>query len=84
MIAILVLFGLAFIGALFWIISQPGWDSIIAAFTTLAAFIGAWYGNKKSQKRINQTQFVSKRGIGIQSGGNVEIGNIHIKGKSKK
>lgn len=76
MLIIKFLSGLAFIGSIGWFIALPSYEPAIAVVTSLAAFIAAWFGEKKSRKRGSQNQTVGTNGIGIQAGGDVKVGNI--------
>jgi hypothetical protein len=66
---------IAFLACVVWAIAKPGYDSIIAAIVGLAAFIGAFYASS-SAKPVTQNQTVHSGGVGIQAGGNVEVGDI--------
>lgn len=76
MLIIKILSGLAFIGSVAWLIAQRDFEPAIAAVTSLSAFIAARLGGKKPNRQANQSQNVSSEGIGIQAGGNVNMGSI--------
>jgi hypothetical protein len=82
MLIIMLLSGLAVIGSVAWFIALPGYDSGIAILTSLSALLAAWFGDKKLKRQANQNQVVSKNGIGVQAGGNVNMGNIHTSRKT--
>lgn len=82
MLIIKILSGLAFIGSVAWFIAQRDYEPAIATATSLAAFIAAWFGDKRLKRQANQNQTVAKRGIGIQAGGDVSVDSIRTSGKS--
>ena len=82
MLIIKILSGLAFIGSVAWFIAQRDFEPAIAIVTSLAAFIAAWLGDKKLKQRASQNQTVSKKGIGIQAGGDVIIGSVRTSRKT--
>lgn len=81
MLIVKFLSGLAFIGSIIWFIEQRDYEPAIAIVTSLSAFIAAWYGDKKLKRQATQNQSVSKNGIGIQAGGDVNMGSIHTNRK---
>lgn len=82
MLIIKFLSGLAFIGSVVWFIAQRDYEPAIAIVTSLSAFIAAWFGDKKLKRQASQNQSVSKNGIGIQAGGDVNMGNIRTSRKT--
>jgi hypothetical protein len=82
MLIIKLLSGLTFIGSVAWFIAQRDYEPAIAILTSLSAFIAAWFVDKKQKRQANQNQSVSKNGIGIQAGGDVNLGSIHTSGKN--
>lgn len=82
MLIIKLLSGLAFIGSVAWFIAQRDHEPAIAIVTSLAAFIAAWFGDKKLKRQANQNQTVSKNGIGVQAGGDVSMGSIRTSKKT--
>jgi hypothetical protein len=82
MLIIKFLSGLAFIGSVVWFIAQRDYEPAIAIVTSLSAFIAAWFGDKKLKRQAGQNQSVSKNGIGIQAGGDVNMGNIRTSRKT--
>lgn len=82
MLIIKLLSGIAFIGSVAWFIVQRGYEPAIAIVTSLSAFIAAWFGDKKLKRQANQNQAVSKNGIGIQAGGDVNMGSIRTSRKT--
>lgn len=75
MFVLKLLAGLALLGSIAWYIAKPEFDSglglIGAIVTFLALFIAEAVVKKKTNK---QKQSVSGSSIGIQAGGNVNIG----------
>ena len=83
MLIIKLLSGLAFIGSVAWFIAQRDYEPAIAILTSLAAFIAAWFADRKQKRQANQNQSISKNGLGIQAGGDVNLGSIRTSGKNK-
>ena len=77
MLIIKLLSGLAFIGSVAWFIATPDYEPVIASVTSLSALIAILFGEKRAKRRTAQNQSVAENAIGIQAGGNVEVGNIH-------
>ncbi|HTE15049.1 MAG TPA: hypothetical protein VK642_08215 [Burkholderiales bacterium] len=82
MLIIKILSGLAFIGSVAWFIAQRDYEPAIAIATSLSAFIAAWLGGRKQKRQADQNQIVSKDGIGIQAGGDVNMGSIRTSRKT--
>ena len=78
MLIIKILSGLAFIGSVAWFIAQPDYEPTIAIVTSLSAFIAAWRCDRKLKLFANQNQTVGENGIGIQAGGDISTGNLHV------
>lgn len=72
-----LLSGLTFIGSVAWFIATPDYEPAIASVTSLSALIVILFGEKRAKQQANQSQSVAENAIGIQAGGNVEVGNIH-------
>jgi len=82
MLIIKLLSGLAFIGSVAWFIAQRDYESAVAMATSLTAFVAAWFVDKKQKRQANQSQSVSKSGIGVQAGGDISMGSIRTSGKT--
>ena len=83
-LVIKLLSALAFIGSVLWFIAEPDYEPAIVAITSLSGFIFLWVKEKKNQVTPLQNQTVADSGLGVQAGGNVNIGNVNInKQKSK-
>jgi len=83
MLIVQILLGLAFLGSFAWLISAPTLESAVATVTSLGAFIGAWIRDKRLKQKGRQNQVVESGSIGIQAGGNVNVGKIENQGSSK-
>ncbi len=81
LLIIKILSAVAFFGSVAWLIKQPDYEPAIAAVTSMSAFLGAWFIDKKSKPEVIFKQSVSKNAVGIQAGGNVNIDNIKINKK---
>jgi hypothetical protein len=68
---------IALICSIVWVIVDPGFESVLAALGSSLTLISAFYIEKRKARREQQYQSVSKSSIGIQTGGNVNIGNIN-------
>lgn len=66
------------IGSIAWCLADPGYEPAIAIITSLSALGGTFCVKSKRGQQKSQNQVVSKNGFGIQSGGNVSIGDIKI------
>ena len=67
---------IAFIGSVFWFISKPNYDSALSIITSLGTFFVSLYTEKKSKKQSNLRQTVSSNGVGVQAGGDINMGSI--------
>ncbi len=83
MLIVKMLLGLAFLGSFAWFISAPSFESAVATVSSLGAFIGAWIGDKRLKQKGRQNQVVENGSVGIQAGGNVNVGKIENQGSSK-
>ncbi|MEQ9209006.1 MAG: hypothetical protein RLN96_04055 [Pseudomonadales bacterium] len=82
MLIVKMLLGIALLGSIAWLIAAPDFEPTIAVVTSFAAFIAAWIGDKKGALKHKQKQNVEKNSIGIQAGGDVNMGSIQDKEKS--
>jgi len=76
MIYVKLLAGIALIGSIVWVIAKPGFESALAVVGSLSALVSAFIVQKRTARRAQQHQSVSKSSIGVQAGGDVSIGNI--------
>ena len=75
--------GLALVGSIFWFISAPDYEPGIAIITSLSAFVAAWLVDRRQMRQTNQHQTVAENSVGIQAGGDVNIGDIQVSRKAK-
>ncbi len=66
---------LSVFGSIAWMVSKPDWEPAIAIVVSLSAMIGTYLAPE--EKVLGQSQVVDKGGIGIQSGRDVKVGDIH-------
>lgn len=66
----------AFIGSIVWMVAAPDYEPALAIVTSLSAFISTVLIEKRKARGATQHQSVSGNGVGIQAGGNVNIGNL--------
>jgi hypothetical protein len=78
MLIVKILSGMALIGSIAWYISKPDYDSAIAIITSLSASIATISHIGKKSPKSAQSQVVAEKGIGIQAGGDIEIGDINV------
>ncbi len=79
MFIIKILSYLALFGSAAWFIYDPDFEPAIAIITSLSTLIGIWITSKREQARDGQTQIVGDNAVGIQAGGNVDVGDINLK-----
>lgn len=81
MLIIKLLSGIALVGSIAWLFIEPNFEPLIAVITSLAALITSLFSSKREDDIQKQTQTVTEGSVGIQAGGDVNIGNISaIKG----
>ena len=66
----------ALIGSVAWAVSDPGFEPVLAIVGSLSALVSMLFIEKRSSQPPHQHQAVSKSSIGIQAGGDVQIGNV--------
>lgn len=81
MLIVKVVSGLAFLAALAWSVAKQDLESLSAVLGSLAVLIGSFYVDRKSKS--GQVQEVGSGGIGVQAGGNVQVGSIQSKMEDK-
>lgn len=74
MLIVKILSFFAFVGSVSWLISKPDYDSALATVTSLVALIIVLIGEKKDH--ASQKQKVYDGGVGIQAGGDVNVGGV--------
>jgi hypothetical protein len=77
-----ILSGLALTVSLIWVIAKPDYDSVSAVIAALIALI-ALYIREQSKQQPLQHQIVAKNGVGIQAGGNINVGSVRTTRKDK-
>jgi hypothetical protein len=77
MIYLKLLAALALIGSISWVIADPGFEPVLAVVGSISALVSAFLVEKRKMRREQQQQSVSKSSIGVQAGGDVNIGNIN-------
>jgi hypothetical protein len=83
MLIIKLLTGLAFVGSVAWFIATPDYEPAIVSITSFSALIAILFGEERAKRRATQSQFVAENAIGIQAGGNVKVGHIHVNRDSR-
>ena len=74
MVYVKLLAAIALIGSIAWVIADPGFEPGLAVVGSLSALVSAFLVAKRNARRAQQHQSVSKSSIGVQAGGNVNIG----------
>lgn len=64
----------ALIGSITWVIADPGFEPALAVVGSISALVSAFLVEKQKARRAQQYQSVSKSSIGVQAGGDVNIG----------
>ena len=76
MLYIKILSVIAFIGSIVWLYFAPGFEPGLAVIGSLSAAITAFLIQEHKSRKAQQRQSVSKSSIGVQAGGDVNIGEI--------
>lgn len=74
MLYLRILAGIALIVSLLWAVAKPGYDSLLAVVVSLSALLGPFVAPKKKVPQLRQS--VSRSSVGVQAGGDVNIGAI--------
>jgi hypothetical protein len=64
----------ALIASIAWLVVMPGFESVIATISALAALLASSHLANKRKKSLSQKQTVGNGSTGIQAGGNISIG----------
>ncbi len=71
-----VLAAIALLGSIGWVIADPGFEPALAVVGSISALVSAFLVEKYNARRAKQRQSVSNSSIGVQAGGDVNIGRI--------
>ena len=71
-----ILAGIALIGSIAWFIAEPGYEPGLAVVGSISALLSAFVVEKRTARRAQQHQSVSKSSVGVQAGGDVSVGSI--------
>ena len=75
MVYLKVLAGVSLVGAIAWVLVDPGFEPGLAVLGSASALLGLFVTAKKKRSTSSQEQVVSGRSTGIQAGGDVSIGS---------
>lgn len=75
MIYIKILSVIALMGSIAWLIVSPGFEPALAVIGSLSALISVFFIQERKSRHVQQQQSVSKSSVGIQAGGDVNIGD---------
>ena len=64
------------LGSIAWCWADPSYEPAIAIVTSLSTLVGLWLANKKSPEEPKQTQSLGNNSVGIQTQGDVSVGDI--------
>jgi len=67
---------IALIVSIVWVIAAPGFEPTLAVVVSISALVSAFVVEKRTARRVQQHQSVSKSSIGVQADGDVSIGDI--------
>ncbi len=71
-----VLAAVSLLGALAWVIADPSFESILAVTGSASGLLALFEVERRRKKtHLNQEQVVANNSVGIQAGGDVNIGN---------
>jgi len=76
MIYVKLLAVIALIGSIAWVIADPGFEPALVIVGSISALVSAFLVEKRKARRAQQHQSVSKSSVGVQAGGDVNVGNI--------
>lgn len=83
MLVIKILSIAAFIGSVLWFLAIPSFEPAVAAIGSLSTLISVLIIQGRKSSSAKQKQSVSKSSIGIQAGGDINIGD-HGENKNAK
>jgi hypothetical protein len=76
-----LLSGIGFLASIAWFITAPDYEPAISALGSLAALIALFMREKKAASQPVQSQSLAENSIGIQAGGDIQVGSIHSERK---
>lgn len=78
MVYVKVLAVMALLFSIAWFVDSPGYEPVLVIISSISALIIQFITEKKRKKKTSnrQSQSVSKSSVGIQAGGDVNVGNI--------
>ena len=83
MIYIKILAGISVAVSAAWLISKPDYDSGLALVGGVSALITAFVVDRKRMSRVRQQQQVANSSMGIQAGGDVNVGSVSLDKNAK-
>mgnify|MGYP000072330531 CR=1 FL=1 len=69
-----VLSVVSLLGAMAWVITDPSFESVLVAIGSASGLLGLFVVERRRKASSNQEQAVFNNSIGIQAGGDVNIG----------
>ena len=74
MLIIKILSIAAFIGSILWFLAIPGFEPAIVVIGSLSTLISVFIIQERKARSTKQKQSVSNSSVGIQAGGDINIG----------
>lgn len=81
MLAVIVVSGFAMVVSIIWCYNDPGYETLFAVVSSLSVLVAAIFSRLRQVKAIKQTQNIFHNGLGMQSGGDINIENLNAVGK---
>jgi hypothetical protein len=78
MVYLKIVAGISLIISVAWLVAKPGYDSGMAVAGALSALIAAFIAGRKRRGDPRQQQDISRSSVGIQAGGDVNVGSIFV------
>ncbi len=78
MIYMKILSIIALVVSIIWFIKEPDYRSGLVAIGSISALISAFLIERKKERNAHQHQSVSGSSIGVQAGGDVNIGTNRV------
>lgn len=66
----------ALCGSIAWMVAAPDYEPALAIIASISTLVANFLIEKRKDATLNQRQKVTGDGVGIQAGGDVNVGNI--------
>lgn len=71
-----VLAAISLLGAIAWVVFEPGFEPSLAVVGSISALAALFVADRKKRGESSQAQVVSSKSVGIQAGGDINIGSF--------